>query len=94
MSRLFMGGRGLWRPVRLDQDKPGRIVLLLHNVKACDSWFPNARTRVGERRLFERFDHLRLYSNLNMDDKHNVPFTWLVFDWTSANAFDRENQEG
>ena len=50
------------------QDKPGRIIGLLNNVKTGNATFANALARIGKASLFERFDILRFHSNMDMDN--------------------------
>jgi hypothetical protein len=54
----------------LDQDEPGRVILLLDHVEACNTRFANAVARILERRGLEGLDRIRLDVDVDMNHQH------------------------
>jgi hypothetical protein len=60
--------------VHFDQHEAGGVGLLLRDVEAGDARLLDALPGIGERCLLEGFDTIRLYTDVNMNDEHAVPF--------------------
>ena len=74
MLGLFVSRWSLGRAVDLHEYKPGRVVLVLNDIKAGDSRFLNAFSSVGERRGFKSLDEFGFYLDMHMYNKHRFPF--------------------
>ncbi len=70
MCRLLVSGRIVRRAVDLDQNKTGRIVLLLDDVEPSDPRLLDAVARVGDSRFLESLVQVGLVVYKNMEYQH------------------------
>jgi len=84
MHGFFMFRWGVFVPIDFDEDKMGRVVLLLDNIKAKDTFFLHAFFRVLDAGLLEGTDIRGLGLGLDMNDKHR--FSSLIPARPSGNA--------
>ena len=68
MLRLLMRRRRPRVPIRLDEHKTGRVVLLLGDIEPRNAGFFDALPRVEEGGLLEGLDALRFYVNMNVNN--------------------------
>src|SRR5579862_2447790 len=72
MSGLFVRGGSLPRTISLDQHEPGPVVLLLHDVEACDAGFLNTRPGVLDGCPAEVSHGLRLDVHMHVNNEHQT----------------------
>ena len=70
MRGFFMSRGRISRAVNLNQDKVGRIILILHHVEPGDSGFTQAGLCIQARRFFERLDRFRADAHRHVHDEH------------------------
>ena len=69
----IVGGRSVrfrcrFIPINLDEDKPGRIIGFLHQVKPGDPRFPDTVLRILDRGLDKGWHGFGFYLNIDMHD--------------------------
>src|ERR1035438_5740080 len=72
MPCFLVRGGGIRIPINFHQHKARRVILLLDGVEARDARFFQALARIGECRLFESLNALRLDMDLDMNNKHDA----------------------
>ena len=70
MGRGFVRSRCLQTPIGHNQNKPRRVVGLLHYIEARDAGFLEALARVLLCRLFKCVNALGLDSHVHMNNEH------------------------
>ena len=70
MACFLVRGSGIRIVIHFHQHKARRVILLLDGIEARDARFFQALARIGERRLFEGCNTLRLDMNMNVNNEH------------------------
>ena len=58
--------------VRFNEHEPRGIIDLLHDIKAGDAGFANARLSIVERGSFEVIDAFGLHLNVDVNNEHGM----------------------
>jgi len=57
-------------PVNLNEQEPGRVLLLLQQIKGGDAGFLQTKPRIGEGGLAKGFDVFRFNVDMDMNNQH------------------------